>query len=191
MSKILLGITGSVAAIKVESLLLALRPIGEVRLVVTQQSCYFIQAHLSTWQQQAITIYQDQDEWPAVAGNYQPDPQQSILHIELRRWADGLVIAPLDAHTLAKIAQGLCDNLLTNLVRAWDWQKPIILCPAMNTMMWHNPPTAEQLQCLTAWGAHIVPPVIKQLACQEIGMGAMAPVEEIVRHILRHIRQTR
>ena len=53
-----------------------------------------------------------------------------MLHIELRRWADALIIAPLSANTLAKVANGLCDNLLTCVVRAWDWHKPLLVrCP--------------------------------------------------------------
>lgn len=59
-----------------------------------------------------------------------------VLHIELRRWADVLVLAPLSANTMAKVAHGLCDNLLTSVVRAWDYAKPMIVAPAMNTYMW-------------------------------------------------------
>lgn len=81
-----------------------------------------------------------------------------VLHIELRKWADCLLIAPLSANTLAKISTGICDNLLTQVCRAWDMEihkagharvgllkKPIVACPSMNTMMWEHPITAKQL----------------------------------------------
>ncbi|ORE20528.1 flavo protein [Rhizopus microsporus] len=59
-----------------------------------------------------------------------------ILHIQLRDWADIMVIAPLDANTMGKIANGLCDNLLTCILRAWNVMKPVIACPAMNTSIY-------------------------------------------------------
>jgi len=68
-----------------------------------------------------------------------------VLHIELRRWADVLLFAPLTAHTLAKLALGLCDNLPTNIARAWDSNKPVLVAPAMNTHMWNHPLTADHL----------------------------------------------
>jgi phosphopantothenoylcysteine decarboxylase len=125
------------------------------------------------------------------------------LHIELRRWADVLVIAPLDANTLAKLANGLSDNCLTCVWRAWDTTRPIILAPAMNTVMWEHPLTSRHLRKLVpaeappnftndqliAWinnqshGVRIVGPIEKNLACGEIGMGAMAEVEAIVQTV--------
>jgi phosphopantothenoylcysteine decarboxylase len=127
-----------------------------------------------------------------------------VLHIELRRWADVLVIAPLDANTLAKLAVGLCDNCLTCVWRAWDTAKPVVLAPAMNTLMWQNPFTRRHLKAIAADNgaghipAHldeqqliaqindrsktlrVVPPVEKRLACGDVGMGGLADVAEIV-----------
>lgn len=69
-----------------------------------------------------------------------------VLHIELRRWADAFVIAPLSANTLAKLANGLCDNALTCTARAWDpSEAPLIAAPAMNTVMWEHPLTSQQI----------------------------------------------
>jgi phosphopantothenoylcysteine decarboxylase len=126
------------------------------------------------------------------------------LHITFRDWAQLLVIAPLDANTLAKFALGLCDNFLTCLFRAWDFSKPVILAPAMNTLMWQKPATARHLgQLLVDYGnvrslpddwslqtaaGHfarhapnliLIPPQSKRLACGEVGMGAMAEVTTI------------
>lgn len=111
-----------------------------------------------------------------------------VLHVDLRDWADVLVIAPLSAHTLAKIANGLCDDTLSCVARAWDMgygprpAKPIVLAPAMNTAMWQHPATAEQLTKLTNMSNRtvVVEPVAKELACGEIGMGALADVDTIV-----------
>ena len=71
-----------------------------------------------------------------------------VLHIELRKWADLLIVAPLDANTLAKFALGLSDNCLTCVFRAWDFAKPVILAPAMNTFMWESPVTLRHLRQL-------------------------------------------
>jgi phosphopantothenoylcysteine decarboxylase len=84
-------------------------------------------------------IYEDAMEWETWKGRSDP-----VLHIELRKWADCFLIAPLSANTLAKLANGLCDNLITLVCRCWNMKKndkgtlmtPILVCPAMNTMMW-------------------------------------------------------
>ena len=84
----------------------------------------------------------DEDEWPTDRYT-RGDP---VLHIELRRWADLFVIAPCDANTLAKLALGNTDNCLTCVYRAWDMSRPIVLAPAMNTLMWEHPVTARHIR---------------------------------------------
>jgi phosphopantothenoylcysteine decarboxylase len=89
-----------------------------------------------------------------------------VLHIDLRNWADVLLIAPLSAHTLAKIAHGLCDDTLSCIVRAWDFGpsvsrltgKPILLAPAMNTAMWEHPLTQQQLEVIQGFFGRTVGP---------------------------------
>ncbi|XP_019474897.1 phosphopantothenoylcysteine decarboxylase isoform X3 [Meleagris gallopavo] len=88
-----------------------------------------------------------------------------VLHIELRRWADLMLVAPLDANTLAKLANGICDNLLTCVIRAWDLHKPLLFCPAMNTAMWEHPITAQQVEQLKGFGYIEIPCVVKKLVC--------------------------
>ncbi|KAL4219678.1 hypothetical protein ACF0H5_022250 [Mactra antiquata] len=107
-----------------------------------------------------------------------------VLHIELRKWADILLIAPLDANTLGKIASGICDNLLTCTVRAWDFQKPLYFAPAMNTAMWEHPITSEQIKKLESWGYKQIPVVSKLLVCGDKGAGAMAEVSTIIETML-------
>ena len=102
---------------------------------------------------------------------------------QLRKWADVLVVAPLSANTLAKLAAGLSDNLLTCIARAWDFRggKPVVVAPAMNTAMWEHPLTAAHLRVLTdVLGVAVVPPATRALACGDVGAGAMAAVGDVV-----------
>jgi phosphopantothenoylcysteine decarboxylase len=207
MANVLLGVTGSVAAIRTPLLYEELKRTGHrVKVVATQASLYFFDpaildpADPARPARNREVTFLDEDEWPgrSAGGLYQrEDP---VLHIELRRWAELLVIAPLDANTLAKLAQGLCDNCLTCVWRAWDPDRPVVLAPAMNTLMWEHPLTARHLRQLTGertpaglnqdelvtWiNAHtprlrVVSPQSKRLACGDVGIGAMAEVGDIV-----------
>lgn len=183
---ILIGVTGSVAAIKTESLVESIIMAAgkyclqvNVKLIVTKNAKYFTGNVKDLGSKLKVEILEDEDEWSNEA--YQRN--DSVLHIELRKWADLLLIAPLDANTLAKMANGICDNLLTCVVRCWDPKKAIFLAPAMNTMMWDHPITADQLKTITGWGFNItlIPPVTKLLACGDYGTGGMESIDEIVR----------
>ena len=206
MSRILLGITGSVAAIRAPQILRQLLSEGhDVKAVATRASLYFFDPKelgrdiASPASFERDRLFLDEDEWSG--SRYERD--QPVLHIELRRWAELLLIAPLDANTLAKMAQGLSDNCLTCVWRAWDWSRPVILAPAMNTLMWEHPLTRRHLlqlggdlsgisppnvstaQACIDWihGAtprlRIVGPQSKKLACGDVGMGGLAEVPEI------------
>ncbi|XP_024859501.1 phosphopantothenoylcysteine decarboxylase isoform X2 [Kryptolebias marmoratus] len=136
--RVLVGVTGSVAALKLPVLVSELLqlPGVDVRVVTTDHAKHFYNpAEVS------VKIYSDMDEWELWTQRSDP-----VLHIELRRWADLLIVAPLDANTLGKIASGICDNLLTCVVRAWDVSRPLLFCPAMNTAMWQHPITAQQVK---------------------------------------------
>jgi phosphopantothenoylcysteine decarboxylase len=189
--KILLGITGSVAATQSQKLLEKLEEKGhEIRTVTTQHAKHF---HSAVQENNLMPLpglrsrskplnshqnFTDEDEWV----NYKKG--DSVLHIELRKWADVLLIAPLSANTLAKLANGISDNLLTSIYRAWDFQHQIILAPAMNTHMWTHPVTNEHLEKLKKWHGKklkIVLPINKVLACGDEGIGAMANIEDIMR----------
>ena len=106
-----------------------------------------------------ITLLSDEDEWRSRAKEEDP------LHVELRKWADMMLVAPLSANTLAKVANGMCDNLITCVARAWDFkgapdnlEKPLVVAPAMNACMWEHPITKKQLKALDDLGVWIVPP---------------------------------
>jgi hypothetical protein len=85
---------------------------------------------------------------------------------------------------MAKITYGICDNLLTCVYRAWDWRKPVVMAPAMNTFMWANAPTGEQINALTK-KVSVLSPVEKTLACGDTGVGAMASTDNITRTVRR------
>jgi phosphopantothenoylcysteine decarboxylase len=204
MARLILGVTGSVAAIKTPDLVASLRGAGhDLRLVATEPSLYFFDPAAIDAGRAGIepptTVLRDRDEWPE-PGYRRGDP---VGHIELRRWADALVIAPLDANTLAKLALGISDNFLTCVFRAWDFARPVFLAPAMNTMMWQSPVTLRHLRQLledrvgspvpAGWSLDeapalfaqlaprmiLIPPQAKTLACGDVGVGAMADVARI------------
>ncbi|KAL5748261.1 hypothetical protein ACOSP7_025294 [Xanthoceras sorbifolium] len=163
--RILLAASGSVAALKFGNLCHCFSEWAEVRAVATRSSLHFVDRAAIP---KDVIFHTDEDEWSwSKIGD-------SVLHIELRRWADIMVIAPLSANTLAKIAGGLCDNLLTCIVRAWDYSKPLFIAPAMNTFMWTNPFTERHLMTIDELGITLIPPVTRRLACGDYGNGAMA-----------------
>ena len=209
MPRIVLGVTGSVAAIRTPTLLEGLRNAGhDVRIVATEPALHFFDLGdlpADPLDPLGGPIFRDQDEWPERRWG-RADP---VLHIEMRRWADLLVVAPLDANSLAKFALGLSDNFLTCLFRAWDFNKPVILAPAMNTLMWDSPVTRRHLRLLlddhgdggpdTPWSVldaasifarhsktlQLVEPSSKRLACGDVGVGAMAEVATILDAVRR------
>ncbi|MBA4189781.1 MAG: phosphopantothenoylcysteine decarboxylase [Planctomycetaceae bacterium] len=200
MANILLGATGSVAAVRVPALFEALVAAGHaVKVVATDAATYFFDpASLGEH------LVRDADEWPGREAGHRYERGDTVLHIELRKWADAFVIAPLDANTLAKLAVGLCDNCLTCVWRAWDLARPVVLAPAMNTLMWQHPFTRRHLKAIAAdaGAAHIpmhlndqqliaqmndrsktlriVSPISKTLACGDVGVGGLAEVADIV-----------
>jgi phosphopantothenoylcysteine decarboxylase len=166
---ILLGVTGSVATIITDQLLRSLLKLGDVKIVASERALHFLSGNAKA------CLVPDSAEW-----EWQRKGDR-IVHIELRKWADAFVIAPCSANTLAMIANGLCDNLLTNVARCWNWKdnKRMLVAPAMNTAMWDHPATFEHLNKITQWGAKIIQPIEKTLACGDTGVGAMADVKTI------------
>ncbi|XP_056428582.1 phosphopantothenoylcysteine decarboxylase [Hyla sarda] len=172
---VLVAVTGSVAALKLPLLVSGLLEIPgvEVQVVTTDRAKHFYNI-----QDIPVPIYSDDDEWKM--WNRRSDP---VLHVELRRWADLMIVAPLDANTLGKISSGICDNLVTCIVRAWDLQKPLLFCPAMNTAMWDHPITAGQTERLRSFGYIEIECIEKTLMCGDKGLGAMAEVSTIIEKV--------
>jgi phosphopantothenoylcysteine decarboxylase len=194
---ILLGVTGSVAATLTPKIVRALQELGEVKVVATNSGIYFIEhcnksaaydGYILEKGHEIAELYLDEDEWFSWNEDFslgkkcnkkwqkKGDP---VVHIDLREWADVLVIAPLTMNSLAKIANGFCDNLLTSIVRAWDFTKPIILAPSANTMMWQSNFTEKHLKIVKEMGMVIVSPQEKMLACGTTGEGALAEIDDI------------
>jgi len=169
--KIFLAITGSIAAYRTPNLVSQLRKRGhEVKTAISARASSFVAP-------QALAVMsghpclQDSDEWNNNAG---------VLHIDLAKWCDVCLVAPLSAHTLAKIANGLCDNLITSAIRALG-EKPLLLAPAMNTRMWENKLTDTQFeQAAQFYRTTVIPPIVKMLADGDEGMGGLAEDAAIV-----------
>jgi phosphopantothenoylcysteine decarboxylase len=184
--RVLLCFAGSVATVKVPELTFLLSEFADVRLVCSSSAAmhFLDRAHVYNpinWQNfeklgGKELIIDDSLEW--ISWDKIGDP---VIHIELRRWADLVLVAPASADILAKLSVGISDTLLLSCLRAWDFKKgPAIVCPAMNTMMWEHPATASALRILESWGYDVVLPATKRLACNDVGSGALAPVVEIV-----------
>jgi phosphopantothenoylcysteine decarboxylase / phosphopantothenate---cysteine ligase len=167
--RLLLGITGGIAAYKSAHLVRQLRARGAVvRVVMTQAA----QAFITPLTLQALSGY------PVRCTLLDPQAEAGIDHIELARWADRILVAPASAHFMARLAHGLADDLLTTLCLAT--QAPVVLAPAMNQGMWRNPATQANAALLQGRGIRLLGPVSGEQACGEIGPGRMLEVEAIV-----------
>jgi phosphopantothenoylcysteine decarboxylase/phosphopantothenate--cysteine ligase len=167
--RIVLGVTGGIAAYKAAMVCSQLVQGGAlVEVVMTEAAQKFI----TPLTFQALThrpVYSDMFDIP---------PGQNIPHIALADAADLLVIAPATAHTLAKLANGLADDLLSAIALATP--APLLLAPAMETDMWRHPATQANMDKLRAWGASVVGPAAGRLASGAMGQGRMVEPEEII-----------
>ncbi|MBX3240166.1 MAG: bifunctional phosphopantothenoylcysteine decarboxylase/phosphopantothenate--cysteine ligase CoaBC [Chitinophagaceae bacterium] len=168
--KIIVGITGSIAAYKSALLVRALVKEGaEVQVIMTQAAKDFISPlTLSTLSgKKVLSEIFEEDEW--------------ANHVMLGRWADIMVIAPLSCNTLAKMAGGLCDNLLLSVYLSAVC--PVVVAPAMDEDMWKHPGTKKNLEKLLSWGNLVIPVGYGELASGLTGEGRMAEPESIVEFI--------
>lgn len=168
--KILLGITGGIAAYKSAYLVRALRQLGaEVRVVMTESAMQFV----SPLTFQALSGSSVRSSLLDAAA------EDAMSHIELARWADYLVIAPASANCLAQLAHGLANDLLTTLYLVCH-SIPIIVCPAMNKNMWAHPATQTNIKILQEHGVILAGPVEGEQACGDVGLGRMLEPEWII-----------
>jgi len=168
--KILLGITGSIAAYKSAFLVRLLIKAGaEVKVIMTPSATDFIsRLTLSTLSKNKVLINLfDEDSW--------------TNHVMLGRWADVMIIAPLSCNSLSKMAHGQCDNLLLAVYLSATC--PVVVAPAMDEDMWHHQSTKENIQKLIQFGNKIIPVDKGELASGLIGDGRMAEPETIVKFI--------
>jgi len=180
--KILLGVTGGIAAYKsLELTRLFIKAGHEVQVVMTSGAKEFIQP----------LSFQALSGNPVRDSLFDANQEAGMGHIELARWADVIVIAPTSAETLAKFRMGRADDLLTTLILATD--RPIVLAPAMNRLMWSNDATQENVAILKRRGWHLLQPGSGEQACGEVGEGRMPePIEifEAVEEVKEQQQQT-
>jgi phosphopantothenoylcysteine decarboxylase / phosphopantothenate---cysteine ligase len=172
--RVLIGIGGGIAAYKVCEIISSLFKAGiEVKVILTAGGEQFI-TPLTVATLSRHPAYTDRDFWQPI--HHRP------LHIELGEWADLILIAPLTANTLAKLAYGLADNLLTNTILASTC--PVLLAPAMNTEMWEQVSVGRNWQLLCQDSRyHAAGPAAGLLACDRVGMGRMSEPEAILPYI--------
>jgi len=170
--KILLGVTGGIAAYKSVYLLRLLRTEGaDVKVVMTESACEFV-APLTFEALSENAVHIRMFGAGAERGTVSP-----IEHIDLARWPDLAVVAPATAHTIAKLAGAAADDLLSTITCAYDG--PVVLAPAMNDVMWRNSATQANLRKLASRGFRVVPPERGELACGYESEGRMAEPEKI------------
>lgn len=168
--KIVLGVTGSIAAYKTPQLVRQLIKAGsEVKVICTEAATKFVSSlALSTVSKHPVlNNISDGDSWNN--------------HVALGRWADAMLIAPCSANTLAKLAHGLCDNLLNAVYLSAAC--PVVVAPAMDEDMWHHKSTQSNINTITAYGNHIIPVAFGELASGLIGDGRMADPDDIIQYL--------
>nr|WP_144918048.1 bifunctional phosphopantothenoylcysteine decarboxylase/phosphopantothenate--cysteine ligase CoaBC [Moraxella osloensis] len=172
MKNILLGITGGIAAYKSASFARLLIKNGyDVRVIMTASA----QAFITPLTLQALTgnqVHIDLLDESAELG---------MGHIELAKWADLLIIAPATANTIAKLAMGIADDLLTTVCLATT--APILVAPAMNQQMWQHPSVKLNLQTLTDYDYEIIQPASGEQACGDIGEGRLPEPEQLLEYV--------
>ncbi len=173
--KIVLGISGGIAAYKTPDLVRRLKEQGaDVRVVMTDGAKAFI----TPLTLQAVSANAVADSLLDTAA------ELAMGHIELAKWADLILIAPATADIIAKITHGLANDLLSTLCLATD--APIAIAPAMNQQMWHAAATQNNIQVLTTRGVHIFGPGAGEQACGDVGLGRMLEVHELVSLTTEH-----
>ena len=167
--KIVLGVTGGIAVYKAVDLVSRLRKQGcEVRVVMTEHAQQFVTP---------LTFKEISGNQVAVS-MWSSNQEFNVEHIALANWADAFVVAPATANIIAKMAYGLADDLLSTTLLAA--QAPIVVCPAMNTGMYENVATQENIAKLQGRGITVMPPAVGKLACGTSGAGRLPEPQEIV-----------
>jgi phosphopantothenoylcysteine decarboxylase/phosphopantothenate--cysteine ligase len=169
----IVGITGGIAAYKTPELIrLLIKQGAQVRVVLSEGAEHFV-TPLTLQAVSGQSVYRHL---------FDEDFEAAMGHINLARWAEGILIAPLTANRLAALAHGMADDLLTTLCLAS--QAPLYVAPAMNRQMWEHPATQANMAILRERGVHILGPDWGEQACKEIGWGRMVEPQSIVEKLL-------
>jgi phosphopantothenoylcysteine synthetase/decarboxylase len=171
--KVLLGVSGGIAAYKAADLASKLTQAGAtVKTVMTESAMQMVGAktfEAVTGQQVYTTMWLTTEEY-------------EIGHVSLADWADVAVVAPATANIVGKTANGICDDLLSTLLCA-VWNKPLLFAPAMNDKMWTSPAVRKNIETLRNIGAEIIGPETGRLACGTEGIGRMTEPQDIIKAI--------
>jgi phosphopantothenoylcysteine decarboxylase len=174
--KIVLGVTGSIAAHKAADLAsLLTKAKRDVRVVMTADAQQFI----------TPLPFKTLTRNPVVTSLYDEDGNGKPTHIELADAADLLLIAPATANVIAKLAHGLADDALTCIALALNPKAKMLIAPAMNGKMWLHPATQANVKTLKSRGAEFIGPDEGMLSCGYEGIGRLWPVEKIAEHVLK------
>ncbi|MBL8448852.1 MAG: bifunctional phosphopantothenoylcysteine decarboxylase/phosphopantothenate--cysteine ligase CoaBC [Dechloromonas sp.] len=166
--RIVLGVTGGIAAYKAAELVRLLTKAGaEVQVAMTEAATHFV----------TTTTFQALSGRPVFVDQWDDRRANGMAHIDLSRQADCIVVAPASADFLARVAHGLADDLLATLVLARDC--PLLVAPAMNRQMWQSLATRRNVATLAGDGVAVLGPASGEQACGEIGEGRMLEAEEI------------
>ena len=174
MAHITLAITGSIASYKTADLVSSLKKQGHsVSVLMTKAATDFIQPlTLQVLSQNLVHLDVMQEPYP-----------DQVNHIERGKETDLFIVAPATANTIAKLAHGFADNMVTSTALALPDNIPKLLAPAMNTKMYNHPATQTNLKTLESYGYGIISPKESLLACGDFGSGALADLEIIIERI--------
>lgn len=169
---IVIGVTGGIACYKIAEVVNTLVKKGyEVNVIMTENSTKFITPltfQTLSKNKVVINMFDEIDKW-------------DTKHISLAQKADAFLIAPATANIIGKIANGIADDMLTTTVMAT--KSPVIIAPAMNTVMWENPIVQKNIKTLKTIGYNILDTDIGRLACGDIGAGKLISIEKIVENV--------
>lgn len=179
MKKIVVGISGGIAAFKACQLVSDLVKKYEVQVIMTENATKFINP---------IT-FESLTGRKCLTDTFDRNFRYEVEHISVAKWADLFVVAPATANVIAKFAHGICDDMLTTTFLAC--KSPKIIVPAMNTNMYENPITLDNIAQLKKYGMHIVEPISGYLACGDTGRGKMAEIALIEDVISMHLEPVR
>lgn len=177
MKEVVLGVTGSIAAYKAAEIANILVKSGiNVNVIMTNAAAKFI-TPLTFQTLTKNKVYTDM---------FEEIVYNDVRHISLAQRADCCLIAPATANIIGKIASGIADDMLSTVVTAVK-NKPVIICPAMNTAMYENVVTQYNIKKLQKYGYHFAEPKESRLACGDLGKGALADVDVIINAVKNFI----
>ena len=173
---IVLGVTGSIAAYKMANLASMLVKLNaDVHVIMTQNATHFI----------TPMTFETLTNNKCIVDTFDRNFNFDVKHVSLAKRGDLFLVAPCTANVIGKVANGICDDMLTTTIMAT--KAPVLFSPAMNTGMWENPVLQDNLKKLQRYGYHVIEPVVGRLACGDTGSGKMPSEETLLEHILLHL----